>query len=60
MIIFFLNVLTYSYQQDERHCEVVFIKNVCVLVLLVDAGYGEAQQPQQRRYGKAEVEPHQP
>lgn len=43
-MIFFLekktNILTYSYQQDERHCEVVFIKNVCVLVLLVDAGYG--------------------
>lgn len=54
------DVLTYSYQQDERHCEVVFIKNVCVLVLLVNAGNSEAQQRQQRHYGEAEVEPDQP
>lgn len=53
------DVLTYSYQQDERHREVVFIKDVRIVVLLVDAGYGEAQQHQQRRYGEAEVEPDQ-
>lgn len=53
------DVLTYSYQQDERHCEVVVVKDVRILVLLVDAGYGEAQQHQQWGYGEAEVDPDQ-
>lgn len=49
-------VLTYSNQLDERHSEVVLIRHTSVLVLLVDAVQGEAEQCQQRRYGEAEVE----
>lgn len=49
-------VLTYSDQLDEGYGEVVLIRHLCVHVLLVDAGYGEAKQRQQRRDGEAEVE----
>lgn len=49
-------VLTYSDQLDEGYGEVVLIRHLCVHVLLVDAGYGEAKQHQQRRDGEAEVE----
>lgn len=48
--------LTYSNQLDERHGEVVLVRHVRVHALLVDAGQGEAEQRQQRRYGEAEVE----
>lgn len=48
--------LTYSDQLDERYSEVVLIRHICVHVLLVDTGDGEAEQHQQRRYGEAEVE----
>lgn len=48
--------LTYSDQLDERYSEVVVIRHICVHVLLVDAGDGEAEQRQQRSYGEAEVE----
>ena len=49
-------VLTYSDQLDEGYGEVVLIRHLCVHVLLVDAGYGEAKQRQQRHDGEAEVE----
>lgn len=51
-----LMALTYSDQLDERYSEVVLIRHICVHVLLVDTGDGEAEQHQQRRYGEAEVE----
>lgn len=49
-------VLTYSHQLDKRYSEVVLISHLCAHVLLVDAGQGEAEQSQQRRYGEAEIE----
>ncbi len=59
-MVFFLAdrgiLLTYSNQLDERYSEVVLIRRIRVHVLLVDAGQGEAEQRQQRRYCEAEVE----
>lgn len=43
--------LTYSHHLDQRYGEVVLIGHLCALALLVNAGQGEAEQRQQRRYG---------